>query len=547
MGLLTTFFRRENIIEATAQLLALANVNVTGTTLEKDLHNHPDYPSLLSVSDVFKSYGVNNIAVKTSTEKLSSLPFPCLAPIRINSHEEKLTVLREFNNGIFRYLNPESLREEQIPADEFKSKWKSGTVLLIDADDARGENDYYQKRSAEKLSSAKRVALVLIFPLLILVSCVALLFRYDLAISIMPAAFSLITLAGLLTTGLLIWYELDQYNPVAQKICKAGKKVNCGAILNSKAAQIAGISWSVIGLTYFAGSNILLLVTAMFNPQTLFTLSWLNLLALPYILFSVYYQWKVAGQWCILCLAVQSVLLLQGIVAFAAGWHQASDSSHVLTYPFITTFILSFSVPAVALGFLLPAYKKAKAGKSDKAELNRLKHNIQIFDALLAKQKSVSENPEGLGITLGNPAAKHKIIKVCNPYCGPCAEAHAPMEQLVHANPDIQVQIIFTASNVSGDNGAAPVKHFLAIKEKYGTELTSQALDDWYNAPKKDYDAFAAKYAMNGELAKQSSKIDAMRAWCDTTQISFTPTFFVNGQQLPDMYTVNDLKYFLTA
>ncbi|HEY2722735.1 MAG TPA: hypothetical protein VGI82_13465 [Chitinophagaceae bacterium] len=41
-------------------------------------------------------------------------------------------------------------------------------------------------------------------------------------------------------------------------------------------------------------------------------ISWLNIFALPYTLFSVYYQWKVAKQWCILCLAVQGLLLLGG-------------------------------------------------------------------------------------------------------------------------------------------------------------------------------------------------------------------------------------------
>jgi hypothetical protein len=146
---------------------------------------------------------------------------------------------------------------------------------------------------------------------------------------------------------------------------------------------------------------------------------------------------------------------------------------------------------------------------------------------------------------------------VCNPYCGPCAKAHSPIEELLHNNPDVQVQIIFTATNDKNDIKAAPVKHLLAIAEKGNEETVKQALDDWYLADKKDYVAFAAKYPMNGELQKQVEKIEAMREWCEKAKITSTPTFFVSlpstsedGQsesfhQLPEMYSVADLRYFL--
>ncbi len=75
--------------------------------------------------------------------------------------------------------------------------------------------------------------------------------------------------------------------------------------------------------------------------------------------------------------------------------------------------------------------------------------------------------------------------------------------------------------------------------------MIKQSLDDWYLADTKDYDQFAAKYPMNGELVKQADKIDAMEKWCKATEIAFTPTIFINGYQLPDAYTIEDLQYFL--
>jgi protein-disulfide isomerase len=174
-----------------------------------------------------------------------------------------------------------------------------------------------------------------------------------------------------------------------------------------------------------------------------------------------------------------------------------------------------------------------------------MKKDSRIFEALLAKQKRIAASADGLGITLGNPNATNTIIKVCNPYCGPCAKAHPAIHELLEANENIKVQILFTATADEKDYRNKPVKHLLAIDEKKDASLTDKALDDWYMAPKKEYDAFAAKYPMNGELKEQDKKVEAMNNWCNEVKIEVTPTFFVNGYQLPENYTISDLKYFL--
>src|SRR6202000_1810955 len=98
-------------------------------------------------------------------------------------------------------------------------------------------------------------------------------------------------------------------------------------------------------------------------------------------------------------------------------------------------------------------------------ELQRLKHDPQLFDSLLRKQKKMTESTRGLGITLARENRRCKIIKVCNPYCGPCAKAHAPIEEILNNNPNVEVQIVFMATNKDGDIRAPPVKHLLAIAE----------------------------------------------------------------------------------
>ncbi|HEU5164581.1 MAG TPA: thioredoxin domain-containing protein, partial [Chitinophagaceae bacterium] len=140
--------------------------------------------------------------------------------------------------------------------------------------------------------------------------------------------------------------------------------------------------------------------------------------------------------------------------------------------------------------------------------------------------------------------AENTLIKVCNPYCGPCAKAHPVIDKLLEENDNLKVQILFTATDDEKDSAAKPVKHLMALYEKNG-RVIQEALDDWYLPDRKDYDAFAEKYILNGELEKQEKKLRSMKTWCDEVKIEFTPTFFINGYQLPKQYNIEELKYFL--
>jgi uncharacterized membrane protein len=533
------FEPRSNSPEITKLLLQELNVPVTATTIAKELEEHPNYNSLLSISDVLNRFGVENLAARFEGDKLFALPTPFIVQLRgINGGADNFTIVKKAEGDSVFYFNPTAHKWNYSNRNNFLTLYK-GVVLLTEAGESSGEKDFVKNLKVERRKRRQSIFTMLFIPLLLCVAGGMSILQYG--VSILPSViYGLLSLVGASIGFLLLWYELDQHNPALQQICSAGKKINCGAVLQSGAAKIAGISWSVIGFTYFMGSLLLLLFAGFNNPQVLFVLSSFTLLASPYVFFSIYYQWRVAKQWCVLCLCVQVLLVLQLVTVLASGW------SININTELIPAIFLAYGLPFILSTMLLPVFKKAKESKDNINLLQRLKHNSQIFDALLSKQKQIIASTVGLGITLGNPDAPHKIIKVCNPYCGPCAKAHAPMEALLENNPNVQVQIIFTARNI--DESATPAKHLLAIAAQNidNEDAVKKGLDDWYLSTSKSYEQFAAKYPMNGELIQQEHKIDAMSQWCHETGISFTPTFFVNGYQLPDIYTVEDLKYFLT-
>ncbi len=456
---------------------------------------------------------------------------------------ENFALVTAADDNQVRYFIDE--KEAVLPANAFAEAW-SGVVLLAEKGKASGEKDYKANRRKEKIASLKAPAVLLSALLFTAWATVLFYNRAFVTTSVGYAILLVIKLAGLIVTSLLLWYEIDKAAPVLQKICTAGAKTNCNAILSSKSSALfSWLSWSEVGFFYFASTFISVLFAGF--TSSLFLLSvvvLLNVLALPYTVFSLYYQWRVAKQWCVLCLSVQALLLLEFITSLATGLLSSSFTS----FPAISSFLpLLSSLLFVALAWfsLKPLLLKGEEAKRTKRELLRLKASPQIWEALLAKGKKIETPADGLGIALGNLTATNTLIKVCNPYCGPCAKAHPEIEKLLEENSNLKVQIIFTVTADENDFKAPPVKHLLAIAEKGNETLTKGALDDWYLADKKDYEVFAHKYPMNGELKKQDAKIEAMKVWCDETKIAFTPTIFVNGHQLPDVYNIADLQHFL--
>ncbi|TAH07430.1 MAG: hypothetical protein EAZ13_06030 [Sphingobacteriia bacterium] len=523
----------ENQVLIVAALLKQLKVKVTLSTIDDTLHAHPDYPSFLSIADSLNKWKVENVAIQTTVEKLQEIPTPFITSFK----QGVFIVVKQLVGEEIVIINQHG-KEETIKKDDFLRLW-SATILVAEANESSGEPNYQQKLN----SSLAQTAFYSLIPI-VFIAAIVIPYMTG-AISLIPTAYLLAKLVGLGASILLLWYDIDKGNPLLKQICSGIQKANCSAVLNTKAASLGGlITWSEVGFVYFAGS---LLFSAFVGINAVLPLlSLFSLLASPYIIFSVYYQWKVAKQWCVLCLMVQGVLFTEGVLVVTNGSLSVSATETALRDNWYFA-VLVIAIPMVIWFLLKPILKRLQATKYEKRSYLQLKYNDEVFWSLLQKQPSVKEHPtEGLGITIGNPNAKHTIIKVCNPYCGPCATAHPKLEKIIEQNPDIKAQIIFTATNSENDRAAKPVKHLLAIAEMGDEHATHNALDDWYLAEKKDYASFAAKYPMNGELKKQNEKIDKMRACCDMVEIQYTPTIFIDGHELPKNYQIKDVNHFLS-
>ena len=464
-------FRFHPNVQAVACLLRCLNVKVHHQSIEQQLEHHPDWPSLLCISDALHQWNIPHLAARAADKQLPNTHFPLLA---VTNHPERpLAVVTGVSNGKVQFYQYSYAQPTEETAATFVQRW-TGVYLLAEANERIGEPDYRTVGRQLWRQQALPMAAIVVMLLGLVAAFWPRLTGSGLANMATLALFALY-IAGLAVSGLLLWHEIDQSNPFLTKVCTGLAKTNCNAILNSKASKLfGGLSWSDVGFAYFAGGLLLLAMPA----QAPWALQWLGaagLAALAYPVFSIYYQWRVAKQWCALCLAVQAILLLQAVALWAGGILPELLSS-ALPFPQFPIpnylFLLStaYLLPLLAWLSLKPLLKRWQTAKQEQRAYRRLKFNPDVFAGLLHKQKAVQTSADGLGITLGPADARSQLIKVCNPYCGPCSKAHPKIEKLLHQHSNLQVKILFMVPDEPGQRPHTAASHLMAIAQNASSQ-----------------------------------------------------------------------------
>jgi uncharacterized membrane protein len=532
-----------NLINVSACYLKLLNVPVTATTLRQQLQENPFYPSLYSLSNVLERLHLETTAFKTDKEKFDNLQPPFITYVSGQNTGKDFVLVTGISQNEIEY-KAENEKPMKVSKETFLKHWQE-TVFIAEANEKSGEADFDVKRKKE--IAARNKANALIGASIFLLAATIYFFLHSLALDLImnAAVLLLIKIAGVAATILLLIYEIDKSNAFVKSICTEGKQTNCAAVLQSKASKILGMRWSEAGFFYFASTFLFLLFPAVSFADKIFILALANIIAAPYIVFSIYYQWKIVKQWCPLCLTVQAVLAVELSWSIVNFWTHSSAFSFQPSAFTVLPIVYCLLIPISVWFILKPFILKAKDEPVYKAAYKRFLYNPETFNHLLQQQPIAPRGYENIGITIGDPAAETTIIKVCNPYCGPCAKAHLILDEIIYNNKNVKLKLIFTASNDKDDKRGIAARHLLAVHEKQNCLQTQQALDDWYMADKKDYEAFASKYPVNEEIKHQENQIEEMKEWCKQAAISFTPTIFINGYRLPEKYKVEELKYIL--
>lgn len=351
-------------------------------------------------------------------------------------------------------------------------------------------------------------------------------------IPLLPIVF---LVAGYILGLLLMLQEISAYAPVVQKVCGKGRKFNCAAVLSSKGAKFLGVSWAVWGSSYFLSGLLSLIV---YSPNFILW-SWMHLLVLPYIVYSLYYQRFVVRQWCPLCIGVLCCITGIPLSAYWEGIYNIvlwNKDFFVSISSIFMSGLLSFVVFYLIKEWGGVWHSERWLHKS----YNRLRLSSKVFGAMLNQERNIHSHYKGLGVTIGNPNGKIQIIEVCNPFCEPCADTQKELHRLLEENEEISLQILFLYPVEWCDR--SPIPLFLSLKED---ERLPNVISSWFESEDKDVEGFQKKYPHNFNIEEAQRQLQAMLEFCESEEINSTPTIFVNGHKLPSPYSVTDLHYCL--
>lgn len=511
-----------------ARLLKELDIRVSDITVEETLKRHPDFPSLSSLSDALTIWSVEHAPLRLSTiEQLRDLPLPFVAHLRQQGGWFRL--ITDVQDDSVVYWDSITGRGRQSLA-QFKQVW-DGIVLIAERKEESGKQELdinWQTHRRDKL----RKPILYGTAFLSIGALVMLLHAYTL--NIFQLSWGLTKVLGLCLSIALLAKQLGIQSNVVNQLCKIGSKTNCQSLLDSPGAKLWGwLSWAEVGTVYFATT----LGTWLLSPTNLL-ISVLALFALPYILFSVYYQAKIAQIWCPLCLGVQGILLTEGLLSLASIFKLTHTNTIIVNDCLIFTIVGS----VVLMSWLLikPLLISSLKMSVEHDKVLSFKRDIKVFNTLLDNTKQMTALPKTLRpIWLGKNNAEYVLTFVTNPYCNHCAKKHQQVLDLMAKQQNIAVRIVFLVVNSREDRVMQMVGHLMALEHTQAV----LSLNDWFDRKEHDYSAWSSKYPLsNGHLPNYDMAIQHAE-WCNEAGIKFTPAIFLNEKKIPDQYDLDDLVW----
>ncbi|RPH31592.1 MAG: hypothetical protein EHM93_12940 [Bacteroidales bacterium] len=507
-------------------LLKNNGIKINEEELEFQLLSHPTFPSLHAITGVLDHFSVKNYALEVpiNAEALNLLPNSFLSVIKDN-RQNGFALVNKFNRNF--YLSYNETNKSTISENEFLDIWP-GLVVIIDEDNKKNI-------STPKRNSTNRNILIAV------ISTLAIFFIYR--NSIFPSIHFILSLVGLAICILILYHELGISSKMLSKFCSEdNKKTSCDAVLNSKRANLFGsFKLSDVGIIYFV--SIILSWALLRNSNTNYSsIVLITLLAIPFTLFSIYYQYRIVKKWCLLCLSVVSVLWLQAISLLFSDFRFNQiypDLNSILTAA--SCFLISFAL----WQFISPILKKEQELNTLKIEHFKFKRSYSIYKSLINNSEQINTNISDTNeIVFCNSKETPllNIVIITNPLCGFCKEAHDLVEKLLKIeNGSIKIIIRF---NVKEESDSIDTKIALKLIEIYKTdrEKCLEAMHDIYGilSPKD----WLLKWGEPTEQ-KYTAVLSKTKFWCKQNNINFTPEILINGRSFPREYNRADLVYFI--
>jgi uncharacterized membrane protein len=494
--------------------LEIVNYKNSISLFKEGYKSHPNFPSLMSITDTLTQIGIDNLAANVPFKHIEQLPKVFIAKLNLESQD--YYIASKSDNKFF--LENDNGIVKNVTREELEQYW-TGIILIIE------ENE----NNLQKYSLQKATYLV---PLLLLLLTAFSIFRYK--YNLIESIFMLLSGIGLFVSIEILKTYFSDTNASESKFCNTNKRFSCKSIINSK-------SYSFSKYVEFVDLPILFFSIAFFcqilGLNILFYLGVISVISVPFLLFSIYLQKFVLKKWCLLCLLVSLLINCIGILYLIHYKAISINYQHLFS-------LLILSSTLITAWFLLK--KQLRDSKKNLQKLNtllRFKRKEEVFTKIALPIKNEEQFNTLHKIKIGNKDAKNTITLFLSPSCPHCHVAYKNAIELIAKYKDhVNLEICFNLNLNNIENPYLEVVKTILLLYNTNKDYKN-ALNDWHVKNIK-LENWLTKWKSTDEFNIVNNQIENQFQWCLSNELNFAPIKIFNGLMIPDDYEINELFYF---
>lgn len=477
--------------------------------------SHPNYPSLYVITDTLTLVGIENIAAKVPKEEFFELPHSFLA-----IYKQELVLVEKTEKEV--YVTEENKKRDKISFDTFFNNW-DGIVIAIE----ENENQQVYKTSNKYLKYLALFATLLTFYFL----------NNNQNFNLILISGFLLSFTGLLI-GILIVNEKygSNVDPLISKVCSFSENTSCTSVIKTSGTLITKwIDFTDLPIVFFASA----LITQLLNKDSVFVVSAISIFSLPLIGYSIWLQKSKIKKWCVLCLAISSILLILSLIPLV--------TTTVFSIKAMADFFVIGSIALTVWLFIKSYLSINSILTKENSNLKKFKRTPAVLNSLLKPVSNYESIHSFNRILIGETYAPINITLLLSPSCGHCHTAYKEATELYKNFQDkINITILFNVNPNNQQNNYLDVIFTMLYINRNSPHKILEALNDWH-ITRMTLESWLAKWN-NSSDDFENEKYDLYEQynWCQMNNFNFTPVRLLNDNIYPTEYTVDDIKYFIS-
>lgn len=487
---------------------------------KENYYSHPNYPSLFALTDTLSLLGIENIAVQVPKDQLEKLPENFLADILSNKSKEIVLVNRQNHNIQY---ETEDGKKHQSSIDSFKNSW-GGLVVAIEKNETPVRKSGLLHKNTEFYLFLAITSLVFLFSFFATGIGSSLLF------------FKIISFLGLIISFLILQEKYEEESDgFVSKICNLKTNASCDSVIKSDKGILKWVDFSDLPILFFSTSFMALCLTGRYMPL----ISSISMLAIPVIAYSVYLQRVKLKKWCVLCLAVSALILIQATYFIF----------YFPVFSFYIENIIQYTTITMVIGSIWYFFRSLLEDRKNIREKNkslfRFKRNFNVFNFLLKEVNDADKLDDLQPITLGNKKSPIALSLFLSPSCGHCHTAYKEAVDFMSKYPaKIKVQIYYNLNPDNLENPFLQVAKTISHISRFSNDAIA-ALDDWH-IKQMNLEKWLEKWRQKEISDSINVIMQEQYQWCQQNGFNFTPVKIIDGRTFSTEYEIEELKYFFS-